>query len=129
MKHWKISTLLALILLTGCTTTDVAQSSADKPEAAAGTIQIGWLRPNNAGIRLDGKLYAGEWSDSRCLTQQCRGEFWNVGKIHRQHIRKGAAELVAKDNSRLNCEWVSHDKKVVGTCRADDGRLYRLQAG
>lgn len=129
MKHWKISALLAFSMLTGCATTDVALSSADKPEAGAGALQIIWLLPNRAQIRLDDKRYVGEWRASRCFTQECRGEFWNIGKIHRQHIRKGVADLVAKDNTRLNCEWVSHDQEVIGACRTDDGRIYRLRAG
>jgi hypothetical protein len=128
MKHWKISTLLALNLLTGCATTDVALSSPEKTEAGAGTLKLVWLFPNSGEIHLDGKRYIGEWSDSRCFTSQCRSEFFNVPKIHRRHIRRGSAELVAKDNTRLNCEWVSHDKEVIGTCRADDGRVFRLQA-
>jgi hypothetical protein len=129
MKHWKLTTLLALGLLTGCATTDVALSTPEKPESGAGTLKLVWLFPNSAEIQLNDMRYVGEWSDSRCFTVQCRGEFFNVPKIHRRHIRRGSAELVAKDNTRLNCEWVSHDKKVIGTCQAEDGRTYRLQAG
>ncbi len=127
MKHWKLSALLAFSVLTGCATTDVALSSADKPEAGAGALQIVWLLPNRAEIRLDGKRYVGEWNDSRCFTPECRGEFRNVLKLHRRHIRNGSAELVADENTRMNCEWVSHDKKVIGACRTNDGRVYRLQ--
>ncbi|WP_018506903.1 hypothetical protein [Thiobacillus thioparus] len=129
MKHWKISTLFALSLLTGCASTDVALSSADKPEAGAGTLKIGWSRFSSVQIRLDGKIYVGEWRDSRCFTRECLGEFRNIQRIYRKHIRKGAAELVAKDNTCLNCEWGSHGMKVIGACRADDGRVYHLQAG
>lgn len=124
-----ISQLSLLLLLTGCATTGGALSSANQPEASAGKVQIAWLRPNRAQIRLDDKRYVGEWSESRCFTQECRGKFWNIEKVHRQHIRKGVAELVAKDNTRLNCEWVSHNQEVIGACRTDDGRIYRLQAG
>jgi len=129
MKHGKISALLALSLFTGIATPNVALSATDQSEAGAGTVQIVWLRPNRARIHLDDQRYVGEWRERRCFTQECRGEFWNIGKIHRQHIRKGVAELVAKDNKRLNCAWVSHHQEVIGTCRADDGRVYRLQAG
>jgi hypothetical protein len=129
MKHWKIFTLFALSLLTGCASTDVALSSAGNPDAGAGTLKIGWSRFSSAEIRLDGKIYVGEWRDSRCFTRECLGEFRNIRGIHREHIRKGATELAAKDNARLNCEWVSHGMKVIGTCRADDGGVYRLQAG
>jgi len=87
-----------------------------------------WRLPNTAEVQLDGKRYVGEWADSRCFTPQCRGAFFNVPKIHRRHIRKGSAELVAKDNTHLNCEWVSHDKEVIGTCRTQDGRQFNLKA-
>lgn len=127
MKHWKLSALLAFSVLTGCATTDVALSSADKPEAGAGALQMVWLLPNRAEIRLDGKRYVGEWNDSRCFTPECRGKFRNVLKLHRRHIHHGSAELVADENTRMNCEWVSHDKKVIGACRTNDGRVYRLQ--
>lgn len=129
MKHWKISTLSALSLLAGCASTDVALSSADKLKAGAGTLKIGWSRFSSAQIRLDGKIYVGEWRDSRCFTRECLGEFRNIQRIYRKHIRKGAAELVAKDNTCLNCKWGSHGMKVIGACRADDGRVYHLQAG
>jgi len=125
MKYWTITFLP--LLAAGCTTTTVALTSADKPEAGVGTLKIVWLWPNTAEIQLDGKRYVGEWADSRCFTPECRGDFWNVPKIHRRHIRKGSAELVAKDNTRLNCEWVSHDKEVIGTCQADDGRKFELK--
>jgi hypothetical protein len=126
MKYWIFITAL---LLAGCTTTNVALSPADKAAIGAGTLQIVWLLPNRAEITLDGKRYVGEWSDGRCFTPECRGEFRNVLKHHRNHIRNGAAELVAKDSSQLNCKWVSHDNEVVGTYQAEDGRTYRLRAG
>jgi hypothetical protein len=62
-----IPQLSMLLLLTGCATTGVALSSADQPEASTGTVQIAWLRPNRAQIRLDDKRYVGEWSESRCF--------------------------------------------------------------
>ncbi len=125
MKHLSIP--LFLLVLGGCATTDVALTSADKPDAGSGTLQMVWLFPNTAEVQLDGKRYVGEWADSRCFTPQCRGEFFNVPKIHRRHIRKGSAELEAQDDTRLNCEWVSHDKKVIGTCQASDGRQFKLK--
>ncbi len=124
MKY--LSILLTTLLLASCATTDVALTPADNSQAGAGSLKIVWLSSNTAEIQLDGKRYAGEWTDSRCFTPECRGEF-NATKLHRRHIRKGSAELVAKDNSRLNCQWVSHDEEVIGTCRAQDGRTFRLE--
>jgi hypothetical protein len=77
MKDW---TLIAALLLAGCTTTNVALSTADKSAIDAGTIQIVRLLPNRAEITLDGKRYVGQWSESRCFTTECRGEFNNVLK-------------------------------------------------
>lgn len=125
MKYWMIA--LLSLAVTGCATTQVALTSDGKPQAGTGSLQLVWLWPNQAEIALDGKQYVGEWADSRCFTSQCRGEFFNVPKIHRRHIRKGSAELTAQDDTRLNCEWVSHDKKVIGTCQASDGREFKLK--
>lgn len=123
----KISAVLAFGLLAGCTTTDVALSPPGNAEAGTGTLQVVWLLPNTAEIRLDGMRYVGEWSDGRCFTPECRGVFRNVSKIHRRHIRNGTGEFVANDHARLSCRWVSHDKKVVGACQADDGRRFQLK--
>jgi hypothetical protein len=131
-----------LLLLTGCATTDRAPSSADKHEAGSNTTMIA-LQPRNTGeirkyvlqlpnvaeVRLDGKKYVGEWSDSRCSTPECLGEFMSVPKHNRMHVRKGSAEFVAEDNTRLSCEWVSLLKKVIGTCQTQDGRQFNLKAG
>lgn len=125
MKTWTM-TLLPL-LLAGCATTKVSLSPVDEAIAGTGTLQIVWLLPNTAEILLDGKRYVGEWSGSRCFTSQCRGEFWNVPKLHRRHIRRSSAELVAKDNTRLHCEWVSHDEEVIGSCQADNGGKFKLE--
>lgn len=125
MSKWMMAFLP--FLAAGCATTEIALTSGGKPEAGAGTLQLVWLWPNRAEIQLDGKRYVGEWADSRCFTPQCRGEFFNVPKIQRRHIRKGSAELAAQDDTGLNCEWVSHDKKVIGTCQASDGRQFRLK--
>lgn len=125
MKYWMIA--LLSLAVTGCATTEVALTSDGKSQAGAGTLQLVWLLSNRAEIALDSKRYVGEWADSRCFTSQCRGEFFNVPKIHRRHIRKGSAELTAQDDSRLNCEWVSHDKQVIGTCQASDGREFKLK--
>ncbi len=124
MKYWMM--VLMALVVTGCASTEVALTRDGKPEAGAGTLQLVWLGPNRAEITLDGKRYVGEWADSRCFTPQCRGEFFNVPKIHRRHIRKGSAELAAQDESSLNCEWVSYDKKVIGACQASDGRQFKL---
>ncbi len=125
MKYLSIPVLL--LALGGCAGGNVALTSANQADAGSGTLQMVWLLPNTAEVQLDGKRYAGEWADSRCFTPECRGEFFNVPKIHRRHVRKGSAELVAQDATRLNCEWVSHDKKVIGTCQASDGRQFKLQ--
>ena len=125
MKYLSIPILL--LVLGGCATTNVALTSADKPDAGSGTLQLVWLFPNTAEVQLDGKRYAGEWADRRCSTPQCLGEFSNVPRSHQRHIRKGSAELVDKNNTRLKCEWVSHYKEVIGTCQADDGRKFKLK--
>ncbi len=125
MSKWKM--VFLPFLVAGCATTEVALTSNEKSEAGTGTLQLVWLWPNRVEIALDGKRYVGEWADSRCFTPQCRGEFFNVPKLHRRHIRKGSAELAAQDDTRLICEWVSHDKKVIGACQANDGHKFELK--
>ncbi len=128
MRCRNVLVLLAFASLGACSTTDLALSSADKPNANMGTLKLVWLYPKSAEILLDGKRYTGEWSDRRCLTPECRGEYESVRGVHRSHIRRGAARLIAQDNSRLACEWVSHYKEFTGSCRSDAGKHYRLQA-
>jgi len=128
MRHWKITTLLVISLLVGCSTTNLDLSSADNHEANAGSLTLTWLFPKSAEVLLDGKRYVGEWSDRHCLTPECRGEFESVLGVHRSHIRRGTAKLVAHDNARLSCEWVSHYKDFIGSCRSDEGKQYRLRA-
>jgi hypothetical protein len=129
MRHKNILALSAFALLSGCGTTNLTLSSADAAKASAGTLTLAWTSPKSAETLLDGKRYAGEWSDRRCLTPECRGEYESVQGVHRSHIRRGAALLLAQDNSRLTCEWVSHYKEFVGNCRSDEGKQYRLLAG
>ncbi len=128
MRHKNILALSALALLSACGTTNLALSSADKPRASMGTLTLTWIYPKSAETLLEGKHYAGEWSDRRCLTPECRGEYESVEGVHRSHIRRGSAILLAQDHSRLACEWVSHYKAFIGSCRSDDGKYYRLQA-
>lgn len=125
MKYLSIPILL--LMLAGCSTTHVALSNAEQPGAGAGILRIAWLGPDRAEILLEGKAYVGEWADSLCFTPQCRGVFFNVAKIERRHVRRGSAELFAKDQASLSCEWVSHKKELVGTCQADDGRVFQLK--
>ncbi len=128
MRHWKITALLAIGLLSGCSTTNLELSSADNPKADTSTLTLIWLYPKSAEIMLDGKRYVGEWSDRRCFTQECHGEFLGVLRIHRSHIRRGTAKLFADDNNTLNCEWVSHFKEFIGKCSGSEGKQYRLQS-
>lgn len=128
MKYRRIAVLLALGLLVGCSSTNLNLSSADSHKAYAGTLTLTWLYPKSAEVLLDGKRYVGEWSDRRCFTQDCRGEFVGVLRIHRSHIRRGTAKLLAKDNSALNCEWVSHFKEFIGKCSSSEGKQYRLRS-
>ncbi len=128
MRYCNVLVLLAFAMLSACSTTDLALSSMENQDADVGTLKLVWLYPKSAETLLDGKRYAGEWSDRRCLTSECRGEYENVQGVHRSHIRKGVALLIAQDNSRLACEWVSHHKEFIGSCRNDAGKHYRLQA-
>ncbi|KAB2311463.1 hypothetical protein F8A87_06545 [Betaproteobacteria bacterium SCN2] len=128
MKYRKIAGLFVLGLLVGCSTTNLDLSSADNHKAYAGSLTLTWQYPKSAEILLNGKRYVGEWSDRRCITPTCRGEYESVQGIHRSHIRRGAAKLLADDNSALNCEWVSHFKEYIGICSSSDGMQYRLQS-
>lgn len=57
----------------------------------------------------------------------CRcSPYRDVPRIHRRHIDKGQAVLKTKEGERLDCEWVSHLPDVQGTCRAQDGRVFKL---
>lgn len=129
MDYWKIAVLFVLGLLGGCSATRLDLSSTDNHETYAGSLTLTWLYPKSAEVLLNGKRYVGEWSDRRCLTPACRGEYEGVQGVHRSHIHRGAAKLLADDNSSLSCEWVSHFKEFIGKCSSSDGKQYRLQSG
>lgn len=118
--------ILALAMLGGCAS-HVALTGQDDVEATVGILVPTWLEPQSMEVPLDGKRYVGEWSSSACFTDECRGVFRNVLRIHRRHIRKGEAVLAAPDGGRLECRWASYPPQVDGTCRAQDGRVYELK--
>ncbi len=118
--------ILALAMLGGCAS-HVALTGQDDVEATVGILVPTWLEPQSMEVPLDGKRYVGEWSSSACFTDECRGVFRNVLRIHRRHIRKGEAVLAAPDGGRLECRWASYPPKVDGICRAQDGRVYKLK--
>jgi hypothetical protein len=118
--------ILALVMLGGCSS-HVALTGQDDVEATVGILVPTWLEPQSMEVLLDGKRYVGEWSSSACFTDECRGVFRNVLRIHRRHIRKGEAVLAAPDGGRLECRWVSYPPKMDGICRTQDGRVYKLK--
>ena len=122
----RILILTTLAWLAGCAT-PVALTA---PEGASNTgrLTLTWLEPHAMEVQLLGKRYTGEWSSSACLTDECRGVYRDVLRIHRRHIRQGEASLTAPDGSRLDCRWVSHLPELEGNCTAQDGRVYRLTA-
>ncbi len=117
--------ILPLIALTGCAS-NVALKDASDATQAVGTLTLTWLIHNSMEVTLDGKRYVGEWDSKRCLNVECRGVYGNVAKVHRRHIDKGQAILESREGDRLDCEWVSHLPDVQGTCRARDGRVFKL---
>ena len=122
----RILILTTLAWLAGCAT-PVALTA---PEGASNTgrLTLTWLEPHAMEVRLEGKRYMGEWSSSACFTDQCRGIYRDVPRIHRRHIRQGQATLATADGARLECRWVSHLPEVDGNCTSQDGRVFRLMA-
>ncbi len=118
--------ILPLVALVGCAS-NVALKDASDATQAIGTLTLSWLHPNSMEVMLDGKRYVGEWNNERCLNVECRGVYRNVLRVHRKHIYKGQATLKSKDEDRMECEWVSHRPDVRGTCRTQDGRVFRLE--
>ena len=121
----RLMLILPLIALTGCASSVVLKDAADTPQAM-GTLTLTWLLNNYMEVTLDGKRYVGEWDSERCLDVECRGGYSNVSKVHRRHIREGQATLKSMEGDSLNCKWVSHLPDVKGTCRAQDGRVFKL---
>ncbi len=121
----RLMLILPLIALTGCAT-NVALKDASDATQAVGTLTLTWLIHNSMEVTLDGKRYVAEWESERCLNVECRGAYSNVPKVHRRHIKEGQAVLKTREGDRLDCEWVSHLPDVMGTCRAQDGRVFKL---
>lgn len=125
MNKWML--ILLLPLLSACAS-QVALTTPDGVRQAEGTLSVAWLEPHAMEVVIDGKRYVGEWTSSACSTDECRGVYRDVLRIHRRHIRQGHAVLVAKDGSRVECEWVSHLPELDGTCKTQDGRVYKLKS-
>jgi hypothetical protein len=125
LKH--VLMILAVAMSGGCAShaTLTGQSGLG---ATAGVLAPTWPDPHTLVVQLDGKHYAGEWSSSPCFTDECRGVFRNVLRIHRRHIRKGEAILAAPDGVRLECRWVAYLSKVDGMCRGQGGQVYKLKS-
>ncbi|MCP5277919.1 MAG: hypothetical protein H6935_06080 [Thiobacillus sp.] len=121
-------TILALLLLAGCTS-NLALKDTSNAAQAVGTLNLHWLQPNSIEVTLEGRRYKGDWTMSRCLPAdyQCRGPYLSVPKVHRRHISQGQATLTSREGDSLECKWVSHLPDVRGTCRTQDGRLFSLE--
>ncbi|MEW5788657.1 MAG: hypothetical protein AB1899_12470 [Pseudomonadota bacterium] len=121
----KNTLLLLLPLLHACALpTQLGNSQAQG--AGHGELRITLMEPHGMEVELDGRQYRGEWRSELCLNPECRGVYRNVDRLHRRHIRKGQASLVADDGKRLDCEWVSHLPELEGICRDGSDRSYRL---
>lgn len=121
----RLMLILSLITLTGCASNVPLKDASDATQTM-GTLTLTWLVHNSMEVTLDGKRYVGEWDNEHCLEAECRGVYWNVPKAHRRHIAKGQANLTSGEGDRLDCKWLSHLPDVQGTCRAQDGRTFKL---
>jgi hypothetical protein len=122
----RLMLILPLVALAGCAS-NVALKDDSNATQAMGTLTLTWLQPNAMEVTLDGKRYVGEWDSERCFNAECRGAYSYVPRIHRRHIDKGQATLKTREGDRMDCEWVSHLPDVKGTCRTQDGRMFRLE--
>lgn len=121
----RLTLILPLFALAGCASNVALKDDTDATRTV-GTLTLGWLHPDAMEVMLDGKRYVGEWEIERCQDVECRGTYRTMSKVHRRHIAKGQATLKTKDGDRLECQWVSHLPDVQGTCRALDGRVFKL---
>lgn len=122
----RLMLILPLIALTGCAS-NVALKDDSNSTKAVGTLKLTWLAPHSIEVTLDGVRYEGKWNIERCTTfSDCPTTYGLVGKYHRRHLAKGKSQLKSKDGDRIDCEWISHLPDVQGTCRAQDGRMFKL---
>ncbi len=122
----RLMLILPLVALAGCAS-NVALKNDSNVTQAMGTLTLTWLQQNSMEVMLDGKRYVGEWDSDRCLNVECRGAYSTMSKVHRRHIKEGQAVLKTKEEDRMDCKWVSHLPDVKGTCRTQDGRVFRLE--
>lgn len=127
MNKYKWLPVFLLPLLAACAS-PVVLTAPEGATQATGTLTLTWLEPHALEVTLDGKRYVGEWTSQICSTDECRGVYRDVPRIHRRHIRKGHAVLMAADGSRIECDWVSHLPELDGTCKTSDGRVFRLKS-
>jgi hypothetical protein len=121
----RLASTAAVTALAGCAT-GLSLTGEQGGVAGDGTLRLTLLKPYEAEVRVDGRRYVGPWPSELCTAETCGSVYQETPRLHRRHLRKGDAVLVAADGSRLQCDWISHLPDVTGTCRTGAGRSFKL---
>jgi len=130
MKNLLLLLLIPLISACASQATTSQTSPHGLPGSATPAIELVTLSqatPRVIELEVAGIRYVGSWTDGPCFTDFCRGDFRNVPRMYRRHVRHGEAELAASNGTRMNCLWVSYRDQIRGSCRTAEGQDYVLE--
>jgi hypothetical protein len=103
--------------LAACTSTTIVRG-ASPGDPISGTVLRSLSQPTQVEIRLDGRIYRGEWYENAPGKEQRA----TTGYPHRRHVGVADATLFAADGSTMTCHWETHARQGEGICKDSDGR-------
>lgn len=126
MKSGFVITLALVSLLSGCATNFSLVDRSDGSVDGKANLDMKVTGEHTAAATLDGKVYEGTWEHQRC-TQEICSKYETTSFRHNRHSSFNKAELLAKDGSRLTCEWLNHLGKLKGVCVDAKSKEYRIE--
>ncbi len=122
----KLLLLIFIPLINACTSLGASSEVSTTETPTLELVTLSQAANRVIELKLDDVHYVGSWTDGPCFTDFCRGDFRNVPRMYRRHVRHGEAELAASNGTRMNCLWVSYRDQIRGSCRTEDGQGYTL---
>lgn len=106
------------IVLAACTSAGSIKTGNDTLSAVVTRNLFG---PDKIEVRLNGKVYRGDWQVGPPSKEQTEGETYR----HRRHMHSVEHTLKADDGSVMACQWQTHLYEADGLCVVN-GKEYSI---